>query len=337
MGKGSKFAGLNNYFENLEEDRVELTFQQIEGLIGEGLCNSAYKHKEYWYADKTHTFPNNWIDNNYRMESLDLKKQRVVFVKNNPTNKEHRLSTNTPIERLKISTLSRKQPSIHIDKVTSAIKQYYEDTTNSSNSRYLSWEHCYNVFLNAKSEPILTEEHIDYLSLHLAFYLASWGMLRGSSFLLQKDYKVHTEVVKELYKPEYRNLWGLKCVDLKNSENMDCLFELIVKLQSIYDEKRRGVKEVSTDVSDILITKVLLGTMGCLPAYDEYFKRGVGKYNVATQMLGKSSVMNLVDYYIDNETDFESIRIQISEARGCNYSQMKMLDMAFWQLGFDLK
>lgn len=337
MGKGSKFKGLSNYFENLEEDRVELTFQQIEGLIGEKLCNSAYIHKEYWYVDKTHTFPNNWLDNNYRMISLDLKNQRVVFVKNGSIGTEHKLSTSTPIERLKISTLSKKQPSIHIDKVISAIKQYYEDTTNSSNSRYLSWEHCYNVFLNAKSEPVLTEEHIDYLSLHLAFYLASWGMLRGSSFLLQKDYKVHTEIVKELYKPEYNNLWDLKCTDLKASENMDNLFKLIARLQSIYDEQRRGVKEVSTDISNILVTKVLLGTMGCLPAYDEYFKRGVGEYNVATQQLGKSSVMHLVDYYIDNEDTFECIRTQISESREVNYPQMKVLDMAFWQLGFDFK
>lgn len=336
MGKGSKFRGLSIYFENLKEEKVELTFQQIEGLIGEKLCNSAYKHKEYWYADKTHTFPNNWLDSNYRMVSLDLKNQRVIFVKNGLTNTEHK-PTSTPVERVKISTFRRKQPSIHIDKVTSALSKYYEDTTNSSNSRYLSWEHCYNVFLNAKSEPTLTEEHIDYLSLHLAFYLASWGMLRGSSFLLQKDYKVHTEVVRELYKPEYNNLWDLKCSDLKNSENMDNLFKLIVRLQRIYDEQRRGVKEVSTDISNILVTKVLLGTMGCLPAYDEYFKRGVGVYNVATQQLGKSSVMNLVDYYTDNEDAFECIRIQISESRGCNYSQMKLLDMAFWQLGFDLK
>ncbi len=40
------------------------------------------------------------------------------------------------------------------------------------------------------------EETIDMLALHLGFYLASWGMYRGSSFLLQKDYKVHVPIVK---------------------------------------------------------------------------------------------------------------------------------------------
>ena len=39
--------------------------------------------------------------------------------------------------------------------------------------------------------------NLDYLSLQLAFYLASWGMYRGSSFLIQKDYRVHIPVVRE--------------------------------------------------------------------------------------------------------------------------------------------
>ena len=49
----------------------------------------------------------------------------------------------------------------------------------------------------------------DYLSLHLAFYLASWGMYRGSSFLLQKDYKVLVPIVEEVLKPEYDCLFGV--------------------------------------------------------------------------------------------------------------------------------
>lgn len=37
-----------------------------------------------------------------------------------------------------------------------------------SNHRFKSWEYCYTAFGNLDS--------VDYLSLHLAFYLASWGM-----------------------------------------------------------------------------------------------------------------------------------------------------------------
>jgi hypothetical protein len=61
----------------------------------------------------------------------------------------------------------------------------------------------------------------DYLSLQLSFYLASWGMYRGSSFLLQKDYKVHIPAVKELLNEKYDNLAGIKCVDFRKESNQE--------------------------------------------------------------------------------------------------------------------
>ncbi|MFT8351735.1 hypothetical protein [Clostridium saccharoperbutylacetonicum] len=67
------------------------------------------------------------------------------------------------------------------------INKFYLDLESDENARYLSWEHCYKVFQEAHNRATLTDNDIDYLVLHLAFYLASWGMLRDSSFLLQKD------------------------------------------------------------------------------------------------------------------------------------------------------
>lgn len=46
-------------------------------------------------------------------------------------------------------------------------------------------EHCYKCFHDARNN---STPDLDYLSLQLAFYLASWGMYREASFLLQKDY-----------------------------------------------------------------------------------------------------------------------------------------------------
>lgn len=61
-------------------------------------------------------------------------------------------------------------------------------------SREKSWVWCHKPFIDNKDKN--DEETIDMLALHLGFYLASWGMYRGSSFLLQKDYKVHVPIVK---------------------------------------------------------------------------------------------------------------------------------------------
>ena len=73
-----------------------------------------------------------------------------------------------------------------------AISLFVKKTTQIENDRYKSWEYCYHSFISARNS---SSPDYDILSLHLAFYLASWGMYRGSSFLLQKDYKIHTPIL----------------------------------------------------------------------------------------------------------------------------------------------
>ncbi len=92
--------------------------------------------------------------------------------------------------------------------VLQAAKRYYQDA-KSPNSRELSWIHCYYSFYQAFQTPEKSEELYDNLALHLAFYLASWGMYRGSSFLLDYDYLIHMGVVKELLKDEWKLLRGI--------------------------------------------------------------------------------------------------------------------------------
>ena len=57
-------------------------------------------------------------------------------------------------------------PILDIDK--SSVEKYLSNMVQDSNHRFKSWEYCYTAFGNLDS--------VDYLSLHLAFYLASWGM-----------------------------------------------------------------------------------------------------------------------------------------------------------------
>ena len=87
----------------------------------------------------------------------------------------------------------------------------------------LQWEHCYSHFIKARGSK---EIDYDYLSLQLAFYLASWGMYRGSSFLLQKDYKVHIPVVKELLNEKYDVLAGIDCIGFKDDSNQKLLQDI---------------------------------------------------------------------------------------------------------------
>ena len=93
-----------------------------------------------------------------------------------------------------------------VDLIIKSSTEFYNDLKADENGRYRSWEHCYSHFIKARESK---EVDYDYLSLQLAFYLASWGMYRGSSFLLQKDYKVHIPVVKELLNEKYDVLAGM--------------------------------------------------------------------------------------------------------------------------------
>lgn len=88
-----------------------------------------------------------------------------------------------------------------VDLIIQSSTSFYNDLKQDKNGRYRSWEHCYSNFCHARERD---EVDYDYLSLQLAFYLASWGMYRGSSFLLQKDYKVHIPVVEELLQTKYK-------------------------------------------------------------------------------------------------------------------------------------
>ena len=140
-----------------------------------------------------------------------------------------------------------------VDLVIKAIGSYMAQINSDPNNRLRSWEHCYKAFHDARANE---SADCDYLSLMLAFYLASWGMYRGSSFLLQKDYKVHTPVVEEILKPKYDALFGIECIQLRNREEQVLLQELYSFLSEYYDGIRKTVKtnDVKNKLSDTLIT-----------------------------------------------------------------------------------
>lgn len=221
-----------------------------------------------------------------------------------------------------------------VDLIIKSSTEFYNDLKADENGRYRSWEHCYSHFIKARGSK---EVDYDYLSLQLAFYLASWGMYRGSSFLLQKDYRVHIPVVKELLSEKYDALVGIECTDFRKESNQQLLKDINSFLGQYYDKIRREVKEqeLKNQLSFTLITKILMGTLGCVPAYDRYFIAGIKTQKVATGNYNLKSIMQLVDFYEKNSARLEPVRGKM-EVEGMPYPQMKMIDMGFWQVGFEL-
>lgn len=220
-----------------------------------------------------------------------------------------------------------------IDELIDAAQTFYDDARANENGRSRSWEHCYRVFRDARTDP---SPDYDYLSLHLAFYLASWGMYRGSCFILQKDYKVHTPIVEDILKPEYDCLFGLAFADLRETEVQTILARVYKHIADYFDRIRKEVagREVPSPVSPVLITKILMGTLGCVPAYDRFFVDGIKKYKVTTQEYSLESVRKLAKFYEEHNDRLEEVRRGM-RTEDLVYPQMKLLDMGFWQIGFE--
>ena len=220
-----------------------------------------------------------------------------------------------------------------IDELIDAAQTFYEDARRDKNGRSRSWEHCYRVFRDARTDP---SPDCDYLSLHLAFYLASWGMYRGSSFLLQKDYKVLVPIVEEILKSEYDCLFGLACVGLRDSEVQKRLKELRVDIAEHFGPIRDEVagRKVPSSVSPVLITKILMGTLGCVPAYDRFFQDGAKYLGLEHNSYKEKSLRELADFYEEHNDRLEEARRGM-RVGDLTYPQMKLLDMGFWQIGFE--
>ena len=212
------------------------------------------------------------------------------------------------------------------------IIKFYSQISEDKNHRYLSWEHCYNYF--AKSNPDKDKEKA---CLHLAFYLASWGMYRGSSFLLWKDYLIHKPVVELLFKNRH-----LQAVDFCRAGEAELkeIFDLMASIKEWYQDRKNiqsvnGDKNRMVNVTDTLATKIVLGTLGCIPAYDRYFIDGLRLSKLPYSGLKLGNFSEVVRFYKENKFDFECAQREIKKNSGVTYPSMKLVDMYFWQIGFE--
>ena len=220
-----------------------------------------------------------------------------------------------------------------IDKMSRSVRKFYSDLQKDQSGRYRSWEHCYFRFCNARNEK---EPDIDTLSIHLAFYLASWGMYRGSSFLLQKDYRVHVPVVEKILDSKYTPLVGIECSHLRLTGNQKLLDEVTQFIAAYYEKIRRETKGINLQnaISDTLVTKILMGTLGCVPAYDRYFIAGIRNEKIAIGRYNNKSLGMLINFYERHLKELEALRSKM-KVYNLPYPQMKVLDMGFWGIGYE--
>lgn len=222
----------------------------------------------------------------------------------------------------------RQAVTMSAERGISLIQDYFDETIKDAHGRYMSWRYCYKAFSEKRNE--VDEQTIDYLALHLAFYLASWGMYRGSSFLLQKDYRIHIPIVRIIQEVKYNALFGISAENLCKKSNLDLLEEIGARIKVCYANEKPVCDGIPNNATDTLITKILLGTLGCVPAYDRYYVQSVKKHHVSSGKYNRNSVYCIAKFYCDNSDKFEKLRQELSKC-GIDYPPMKLMDMCFWQ------
>lgn len=101
-------------------------------------------------------------------------------------------------------------PELTVEEIEANLKRYLADREDIA--RYASFDYCFNYFRSFYVEGRLSElvaaGHVQLSCLQLGFYLASWGMFRGRSQLLQRSVKHYVPVLEAIAGADKR-LWEL--------------------------------------------------------------------------------------------------------------------------------
>lgn len=213
---------------------------------------------------------------------------------------------------------------IIIDDLIKAGKKFEEDSADKY-SRYKSWEFCYSKFQD-------TEYNKDELAIHISLYLASWGMYRGSTFLINKNYTINygiVEIIKEFQRNNKENIKIESKGHLKRVLNNENFFNAIEKLGDeieIYYKDKGNI--YNKNITDTLKTKIIMGTLGITPAYDTLFKNALDNIEEPiTKKFNAKSINECYKYYYKYFSKFSELR----KNQFKDYPIMKIFDMCLWQ------
>lgn len=193
--------------------------------------------------------------------------------------------------------------------------------------RNASFDYCYNHFQQARDRSELSSladgKALELSCLQLGFYLASWGMLRGSTQLLGKSVHALKPVVQAIVS-EPPKTWAIDVATYAD------------RAQDVMDVSRR-IREAfhftNRRATDTLVTKTMLGVFGCVPAFDTNFHRGFKCSGLRVKTLKR-----IGDYYIDNQQAIDGAKVYTldfatEESTVRRYPAAKIIDMVFYQEG----
>jgi hypothetical protein len=196
--------------------------------------------------------------------------------------------------------------------------------------RLYSWDHSNAVWKSF----VRGEAGRDEAVLNLAFYLASWGMYRGSSDLLFRDYKALQPVVDFLCARAQED-WSDCLFSEEDPQTLaKRIIELVEGLGIALQPKlaRPEIEGPPPRPSSILLSKILLNTLECVPAFDTEVSKGL--QDLLTHFAGnpfrKEILSALADFARRNRKIVERGSRILQDDCGITYPLTKVLDLYLW-------
>lgn len=153
------------------------------------------------------------------------------------------------------------------------VHRYYASLAPAPGNEYprlRAWEYLWEyVWDPSRSWDDLTApEQLDTTALHLGFYLANWGMFRGSSGLLQNsNLDLMKALARQLFSGAGPELFELSLVDFAGNGAR------LAHNRKLLETVLGSMDALSSRVSwtDTLKSKILLGVWGEFPALDRHY------------------------------------------------------------------
>jgi hypothetical protein len=77
----SKYEPLRKYLLNSEEDSIQLSFDEVEEIVGE-LPSSSRQHQAWWSNNESHTnAKNGWLAAGWMSSKVDMVHQNLTFTR----------------------------------------------------------------------------------------------------------------------------------------------------------------------------------------------------------------------------------------------------------------
>lgn len=218
--------------------------------------------------------------------------------------------------------------SLKRDDIAQVIDQFMRRRTPGH--RFASFDYCYRYFRCSSGDEIVRD--IEKSCLCLGFYLASWGMFRGKSSLLQRS-AAHYEQCVRYIAEQPKSVWDVD-VCIASPEEMQML-------RRIYNEIRDRITAPNASHL-ILVTKVMLGVFGSVPAFDRYFSDAFRSIvpSAGFRTFGEKSLRHIQEFYTTNRAEidkaasaYQVLAFNSSSSPALTYPRAKIVDMYGFQVG----